>query len=187
MHLFMDTHTRTRTHIYIYCTAVWAEATGVFRGERDGDDEGCLKSTKDLYRQSHDTLRKPKSALAFISDTKREAVEKSWANFAESLRQKTKKLQCISYSKWTFHMRIDGKLDFFYPLVEANQIPIYLYSVCALKVKHVLEHSTDLMSCCTHLIIKPVLFEVIRYKSCNISMMLRFKYLHLSLKELARR
>lgn len=39
---------------------------------RDGDDEGCLKSTKDLHTQSHDTLRKPKSVHAFISDTKGE-------------------------------------------------------------------------------------------------------------------
>lgn len=28
---------------------------GFFRREKDGD-EGCLKTTKDLHRQSHDTL-----------------------------------------------------------------------------------------------------------------------------------
>lgn len=61
-----------------------------FKGGRDGDDEGRLKSTKDLHRQSHDTLRKPKSAPAFISDTKRETVEKVEQTFAESLRRKTK-------------------------------------------------------------------------------------------------
>lgn len=58
---------------------------------RHGDDEGCLKSTKDLHIQSHGTLRKLKSAHAFISDTKGETEEKSWANFAKSLRQKREK------------------------------------------------------------------------------------------------
>lgn len=48
------------------------------------------KSTEDLHRQSHDTVRKPKSVLAFIQNTK-ETVDKSWANFAESLRLKIKK------------------------------------------------------------------------------------------------
>lgn len=111
-HVLIHGHTRTHTS-----TVQQSEhkPQGSFRGERegDGDDEECLKSTKDLHRQSHDTLRKPKSVLAFISDTKRETVQKSSANFAESLRQKTKKLHCLSYSKWTFHMRIDGKLYFF--------------------------------------------------------------------------
>lgn len=59
------------------------------RREKDGD-EGCLETTKELHRRSHDTLWKPRPALAFIPDTKAETVDKSWANFAEGLRRKTK-------------------------------------------------------------------------------------------------
>lgn len=46
-----------------------------------------------------------------------------------------------------------------YALVEPNQIPIYLYSACALKVVHVLEHRIDFISCCKHLIMTLVLID----------------------------
>lgn len=54
------------------------------------------KATKDPHRQSHDTVRKPKSVLAFISDTKEETVDKSWANFAESPRREIKTKTTVS-------------------------------------------------------------------------------------------
>lgn len=43
---------------------------------KHGDGGGCLESTKDLHIQSHGTLRKLKSAHAFISDTKGATEEK---------------------------------------------------------------------------------------------------------------
>lgn len=64
---------------------MWQRHTHVLRSEhrgrvvlegRHGDGGGCLKSTKDLHIQSHGTLRKLKSAHAFISDTKGETEEK---------------------------------------------------------------------------------------------------------------
>lgn len=54
------------------CTEVWTQGEGGVGGETGG----CLESTKDLHIQSHGTLRKLKSAHAFISDTKGATEEK---------------------------------------------------------------------------------------------------------------
>lgn len=95
-------HTR-HTDMYTYCTAVWAQAAGgFFLEERDGDDEGRLKSTKDLHRQSHDTLRKPKSVPAFISVTKRDSRKKlsklCWKPKAKDKKTTLHKLQRVNFS-----------------------------------------------------------------------------------------
>lgn len=83
------------------------------------------------------TLRKPKSVFSFILETK--AVDKSWANFAESLRReikkKHKKTRCISYSKWTFHMRIDwtwspSKYHINYSVLKVPPVPRRSESCC---------------------------------------------------------
>lgn len=75
MSMYPISPTYSWTSIYI---STWEQVEHnfffFFRRERDGDEERCLETTKDLHRQSHDTVRKPKS---FISDTKRETVDKS--------------------------------------------------------------------------------------------------------------
>lgn len=114
MYLYMgtDTHAHRDAHTP---TVQQSEhkPQGVLRRERDGDDEGCMKSTKDLHRQSHDTLRKTQVHACFHFRYKDRDRRKKLSKLCWKPKAKDKKLHCISYSKWTFHMRIDWKLYFF--------------------------------------------------------------------------
>lgn len=136
--LMYCTYTWTQTHSDTHSHLLYNSQTshrGVLRGmEMTRGAWKLQKTCKDnpmiLWENSSPHLL----SFQIQSQTK----EKSWANFAESLRQKTLqnyKLQQVNFSH-------EDRLKIIFLLctvVEPNQIPIYLYSTSSLKIMYVLE------------------------------------------------